>query len=492
MNDRKIYRIFTKLQAKKKRKFTNWLSLELDGKYPLILQLAKALEHNKLEDNLVWADIFPTLAYNDGRFRRLVHKLMIYLEEFLAIEEFRKDSFYKELLWIKALDVLKSPEKSKGNSSSKDTTETIVPLFVLKEIKKSKNRLLKLGLKDSIDHWVMYELEIAYLNNLLQQANPQNSGEYFDKAEQILDLFFIQEKLRLAIAKRMNVKQNEVPSDHLPIHEIVDIAKSNPAFRENNIIQLYLGFWEAHNQPEEISSLSQRLKASKDNIRETELSNLYNLLINKVVRHFSANGDEKYLYELSKLYEWGIQDKILFEEGYLPWNHLRNYVSVALRVNKNNPEQYENVRNDLEIFLQFLPPNRKLREEARRFNMGQYHYVKGEFEQAIKLLRESFSHYAYESSARMMYLEAAYENNEDPEFIKSILESFIRYIERYEKLNPNIKIAFLNRLKLFRKLLKAFRPSDYEQLRAEIQLTKPLNNPQWLLEKVGAALGRRE
>lgn len=91
MTERKAGKIWKSLSKEEKVRFLRFLSAELGDKQLFLQKLANTLKHYPMEDQDVWEVLYPGVSYDDSRLRKLSADLVRWMEEFLAIEMFRKE-----------------------------------------------------------------------------------------------------------------------------------------------------------------------------------------------------------------------------------------------------------------------------------------------------------------------------------------------------------------------------------------------------------------
>ncbi|MEO1451881.1 MAG: hypothetical protein AAFV07_20285, partial [Bacteroidota bacterium] len=200
------------------------------------------------------------------------------------------------------------------------------------------------------------------------------------------------------------------------------------------------------------------------------------------IGQLNQEGGDLQVRRLFELYQWGIETQLILLNGQLSPNQYLNIVAISLRAG-----EMQAAWQSLQTLKEFLPPTEQA--SVSKLGMGLFYFSSKDFKAVLDTLRATrFSLIFREIQARVLLLQAQYECfGAQDEWLHDQLDSFIRYL-RSKKLSAGHKQAYLNRFKLFKRLVNVNTRDGLQKLARLIEETHPLDNPAWLKEKVAERL----
>ena len=484
MKNRKLWKIFKSLSDRERRRFSHWLEGELEDKQYYLQQLNQALIDtfpDAPDRHQVWQMLYPRSPFDDARLRKLTRDLTGWLEEFIAIEAFRKDGAKKDLFLLRSLF-----ERGLNEEFGK-------------QVRKLDRQLRNQKIRDRDLFRFRYELEIICQEYETQnRSKPQRPAitDYPDakadhQALKRIQLFFdqwwVQEKLFIGTAVLSQKQATGLEVDSLFLEELIEFLKTDNLFSQEPISQLYHRVYLllSGKEVESIRELLETLTKEIHKLPEEDLHTLWLQMINFYVRSWNNSGDNRFGHPLALLFEWAIEADILLVDGCLPETYYKNLVVICLRI-----QQYEKAWAYLHQYKSKLKP--EIAEKVYILSLSGYHNYRQEFQEVINLLRPiKFVKPLDEIRARSYLLNAYFSvDMEDEEWLLSQTNNLIRYIRSKSYLPNEHKKPLLNRFQLFKKILKTNQKDELNQLLKQIDSTHPLDQPSWLKEKVEKKLLR--
>lgn len=470
MQDRKVWKLFNLLNNSEKAAFTRWLYFELGDRQQYVQKLyASMLEVPSQERDLenLWPFLYPDVAYDDARMRKLCRDLSKQFEQFLAFRSFRNNTQKQEVAFLQALNQREASD-----------------LF-LKSSRKLKRKAEGIIGKDADYYRYLYEIEIEIQRYLSKyQRNSAEREKLFpDQYEYMLsyfDTWWAEEKLQLALGKNKPGSPGGDASKELLLEELIQELQTAEQWQENDRLQVYVQLFkllntqEAETNPDILVNL---IRHTQEQWTEEELRNFLTALINAYIRKLNEKGEQDIALTLFSLFEWGIESRLFFIDNNLPEIVYKNLINICLRT-----KYFEQAKKYLENLKELLPASRQ--EECYRFNLGRFYFFTQSYKEvSTSLAEQAFSNIFDEIDARTLLLQAKYEiSSKEPEWMVRQLNTLIRFV-KYQELPAHGKEAMISGFKIFKKLILCYSSYDYEQVKNLIQKTKPLYRAAWLLEK---------
>ena len=461
----KLWTVFQSLSAEEQKHFQRWLKAELEEKDAFVQSLCAVLmsyTSKHFSKEKVWEALYPEKAYDDGRLRKLMAKLALYLEEFLAIQGFRKDNPFQ-----KSMYVLQEYRK-------RNLTKVFNNYY-----RKLQRKHEKESYKDSFHYRRVYDLalEKAHFQFKYEHGVSQLPVEQLNQA---FDAWWIHQKLEFACTNASSVAILGEPAQIQLLHQAEESLRLHPEYANMSLFHI---LWELYLLSKGTQGLSDEkiqslLFDSSENLSLIHKKEIFALFSNHLIRQLNQAYSSELADNIFTLYSWALDENILLQEDRLHWQQYKNLISIGLRINK-----VEVAEKWLESLQHQLEPHE--RKEAYTFNRVQVCLEKKEFSEVISILSNfKFSRVLYEIPARAALIQAHFElYSTQDEWLLTQTENLIRYVQS-QNLAETYKKSYLNRFRLFRKFLRANSKKELLKLEKEVSNTQPLSRSEWLLAKI--------
>ncbi len=430
--------------------------------FNLITEGLKNSTLNELNKQYLFEQMFPGNQYSDTRFRKGCSDLLKLIEEFLALEEYRRNPLHQATYLMQSI----SGRKLEALYNS-----------VLKSTRRLSSRQYEVA---ASYYYHQYEIEKNYFNMLETKAS-RDTRWNIENIARNLDYFYIAEKLRYyssALAWK-NLTKEEY--EFLFMDEIIEHLKEN-SYGSIPQISANLAVLNVYLSPENEKHyyhLKSEIYKNLERFPSLEAREIFYAALNFCIKRINQ-ADQKFLEETLILYQYGLEKEYLFINGELtPWT-FKNIVVVALRL-----KEFDWTERFITDYNKFI--NEEQRENAVAFNLARLFWHQKNFEKVLELLREvEFEDFSYALGAKAM-LMASYYDLDEIDALLSFLSSFRVFLNRKKNQLPEQRRKnYLNLIKYTQKLA-TLNPTDRQaisKLKKELEEAKNVADIQWLLEKV--------
>lgn len=476
MKKRKLWILIESMSEAERKRFPLWLKAELGDRQSYLQQLCQSLiEAYPVAParEIIWQSLYPKSDFDDARLRKLTRDLTAWLEEFFAIEQFRSQKDEKSVALLRAFYGRDLPDEFE------------------KAVRKFDRELAKRPLRDGDFFRMKYEIErlatefaVSFRYKLdrsetSEQKERENIIPESQRLQHFFDLWWIQTKLEIASTNQAKKQITGKETESILLNELLALIPQDPYLSQEPFIKLYremtlllIG--------EETVKLSELLEQMQEmpGLASGDLQTIWVALNNHNLIALNQTGEAKYAEQSLLLFEWAISADFLLVAGYLPEVYYKNLIALCLRT-----KQYDKAEYYLEHYKGLLREERK--EDVYLLSKAIYHSHKKDFKKVIQIIGPArLSKSTEEIQARTLLLQAFYEvEPEEIDWLLNQLKNLDRYIRSRQNMSDEMKKPLLNRLRLFRRLLRAHSQKDLNKLIYSIQTTRPLNTPQWLIEK---------
>ena len=483
MKQRKLWKLIRTLAPKEIERFPHWLEGELYDKQVYVKKLARYLLHQPQQapnDEQVWAELYPDIAYDDDRLRKLCGDLSRHLEEFLAIQAFRREKDKRDLYLLQELNQKQAPE-----------------LFV-KLLNKMERRLRTQRNHNSDFFRLLFEVEaekqIFEIRNRKELPSPNPLfpslfGEDISKYQGLnyaFDSWWLQEKLALITRNNLSIEQKSgIHIESILESEVIQCLSHHPALQNQTWINIYRNLYHLFKKevPVDIHELVLLIRNKQQALGIEEIQSIWGLLLNFFIGELNISGSVDTARKIYILYDWGVEDQLIFRNNYLPPIHYKNIIGICLRV-----KDYALAWRYLHEFKSYLPPDQQ--EDLYYLRLALYYVSQKKYQEVIQTLSDrKFSIVTDEISARSYLLEAQYElYQDDVLWLSSQTDNLVRYIRSRKELKPQIRQSYLNRYRFFKRILHAYTEKDLRKVEKAVKKADLVNQPNWLLQKISERL----
>lgn len=430
--------------------------------FNLITEGLKNSTLNDLTKESLFYRMFSGEEFSGTRFRKGCSDLLKLIEEFLAVEEYRRNPLHQATYLMQSIAGRK-----------------LDPLYnsVLKSTRILSSRQHEVA---ASYYYHQYEIEKNYYTMLGSEIK-RDSGFNLEQIAENLDYFYMAEKLRY-YASALSWR-NVVTEDYqmLFMDEILKhIEKTD--YSQIPQISVNLAVLNVYKEPEKEENyyhLKSEIFRNIDRFPPMEARDIFLAALNFCIKRINQ-ADQKFLEETLLLYQYGLEKQYLFINGELtPWT-FKNIVVVALRL-----KEFDWTESFINEYSKYISEDQ--RENAVTFNLARLYLYKKDFEKVLELLREvEFEDFSYALGAKVMLMVSYYDLDEiDP--LLSFLSSFRVFLNRKKNQLPEQRRKnYLNTIKYTQKLA-TLNPTDrhaISKLKKELEEAKNVADIQWLLEKV--------
>jgi hypothetical protein len=467
------------LSDKELKQFQDWLAANIFNKnrtirqfYALILPFAPTFDKRnmavKLDKKEVFRRLYKTVTYDNLKINNLISDTYQLLCDFLAYQNFQRSP---KLPHLALMDELYQKGLYKN---------------VAQEAKKFEQQQSESMIRNAsfyYDEYLYYKQKDALFLSKPNRTADVNLQLKNDR----LDLFYFGMKLKIAcdMASRNIVIQASYES--LFLDELLQRYENEPTkYEQIPSITVYYQVLQMLQNSEEskyYQQLKMHLAKNVEKFPNEELRTLYDYARNYCIRKINS-GETIFYKEILNLYQFLLDKKIIFQNGYLTEWDYKNITTVGLRL-----ETYDWTEKFIFEYKNALPE--AVRENAFIYNLASFYYEKKEYKKSLQLLHEvKFTDTTYHLGAKIIQLKSYYELNETEPFY-ALTDAFQIYVKRNRQLSDYRKTAYLNLLKGTKKIykLRAQRgliansvwQSRWEDLKEKVD-NQRIANKDWILD----------
>lgn len=428
----------------------------------LVIKLYKFLDLNKplfeINKNKVFKAIFPLQAYDDSKLSYVMSDLLKLSEKFLSIEHFMNDSSQQKRLALMEY----------SNRGLKKH------YHFLHAKASSELNMQKLGPTSLLNKLLLSEVEISFFTKQkVRRYDPSIQDTY-----NALNEYYYSQLLKYtcSLLNYSIVVSGDFIIEPISRKLIDELIKDKEDY--SPLIRVYLCIYQTLSTNEDengkhFKTLMNLLEESQELIEKEELRELYLFTINFCARK-TRKGENEYVPIMLKMYDEGIKNNALIENGYLSHWTYTNVVRLGLREGR-----YEWVEKFIDEYKGLLPP--ETFDDAYHLNLADLRFNQENYDAVLDhLIRLQFSDPIYHLTSRLLLIKTFYER-EDTEALLSLLASFTIYLKRNKGSSVVIKKTFLNFCTILHQLLKN-NPKKRSQLLEKIKTIQPLTERAWLLK----------
>jgi hypothetical protein len=469
-----LIEILEKLLDKELLLFKDWLDSPFHNKsdnlkllFKWILKAKPDFDAAKLNKQKAFKFLYKKETYNELKINNLISQLTRQAFDFLAFNNFQNSNHFSELCLIdelqqRNLDKLMLQEAKRLNKKKENrTTENATVFF--------ENYMYY----KQLDEHFLKKPKRAYDENL--QLKNDN-----------LDLYYLTTKLKMAcdMWSRNTVIQANYETRHL--EDLEKWLSENLKYLEFPAIAIYFQAYKTikYNLSKDYFLLKNLLVNNLLTFTNKELSRIYDYALNFCIRQINQ-GKAVFYNEILELYQLLLENRIIFQSGYLAQWDYKNIITVGTRI--GNVEWTENFINE---YKDFLPP--KERENAFVYNKAAFYYSIKSYKKSLQLLHEvRFTDTSYHLGAKIIQLKSYYELEETEPFF-ALIDAFKIYILRNKGISTYRKQANLNLIKIANRIFKLkeqksiLSPSIYQQkwtsIEERLKKLENVANKVWLEE----------
>ncbi len=428
----------------------------------LFRYLHSAWQEGFTEENLsreaVYACLFPGSAYRYQRLNQLMSHLLRLAENWLIWQRLEKEPALMESL--KAEELLKIKLNKHYRQASRALEKAIEKAPLMPE--------------QYYYRYKLNDLEEQYFASLkLRRADP-----VLQQASDALDSYFALQKLRYTC--EMLNRQGLIPKEYrFTFDAALQEYLEGQCLTDKPLLRLYYQLYRMLAHEDEAPGPFDQYVAlfnqygSRLGQEEARVLLYYaiNFCIGKV-----RQGERAYASELFRLYNKGIEERILLDNNTLsPWTY-KNMVKLGL-----NLKRYQWVERFVKDYAACLPESEK--NDALHYNLAELYFAQGKYEEALTRLRQvEFSDIHYNLGSKALLAKIYYEQAEW-DTLESLLNAFRVFLRRNRSISTKVKEPYVNFVSFLSAVLRRL-PGNNESLIRKIQEKKAIHNRDWLLRQV--------
>lgn len=403
--------------------------------------------------------LYPQNPFNDKVIRYLLTDINKVVFEYFSYKQLTQNSFERNSMLLQALSLRKCKK-------SFDKTYN-------RELKK----LAESGGADS--DTLHYRHQLHALKAKTELESGLRSSDVFEESSRYLDNYFVAKKLQIS-AEKINLNyilKKEWNDPFLQnILEQIDLG----LFDSSPYIKLYRLIIESLTDQEN-ESVFKKLKAQVPNLinklPESELSDLYQYLLNYCIRRINA-GRLVFQDELLSVYRSALEYGALFTGGRISQWDFKNVVTIALRT-----KQIAYAREFIYTYKPSLPTNQ--RTNAIAYNLANLHFAERDYKGAIKQLQAvDLDDVFYRLDARSILLKSYYELY-DTDALHYHATAFKSMLKRNKEISDHQRTLYLNLIRYTLALTKVSgEKSKLKLIEKRVKKNPNVADLSWLEQKI--------
>ena len=403
--------------------------------------------------------LFPNKPFNDKAIRYLLTDINKVVFEYFSFKQLAKQPEQRTALVLQELS-----DRKCGRAFEKTYN---------KELKRVEAE----GLVDS--DALHHKYKLCALNAKSELESGQRSSDAFEESSLYLDNYFVAKKLQIS-AEKINLNFILQKESNDPFLKTILEQIDEGLFDESPYIKLYRLIIQSLVELENESVFNKlKLEVPKllGQLSETELTDLYQYLLNYCIRRINA-GRLIFQDELLSVYQSALEHGALMTNNRISQWDFKNVVTIALRT-----KSLDYAREFIHSYKQHLAGDQRI--NALAYNLANLHFSEGNYRDAIKQLQKvDLDDVFYRLDARSILLKSYYELD-DTDALYYHGTAFRSFLNRNRKISDIQRKLFLNLIKHTLSLTKV--GTDRSRLRLIEKRVK--ENPNvadlsWLEQKI--------
>lgn len=416
-----------------------------------VLKVARAADLPP-EKRDVWVQVYPDRSWSDPDFRHLCRYLLARIEEFLAINAFRRQN---------ALQL--------GVAEAYDT-------HGLPDLAAAVRERISKKLEKGAGHRAQGLLEAFRLEQMRYQAHAQGARSFRPGLQGIsdaLDRWYLVQKLKLACTMGSQQKVFRAEYELGLLDPVLEMAVQDP-WRDEPLVALYertYAMVSGRDAAQAYRDQARLLAAHQQLLTDEEARTLYLMAINFCIRQLNQ-GLQEYLPEVYGLYKKGLADRWLFERGQLsPWTY-KNVVSAGLKL-----RDFDWIGDFIADFRADLPED--VRFTFHQYNLAELQLARREFPAVLRTLRFlQIKDPLTQLRGRILQIKAGFELGEF-RLVESQLDNLQRLLRRKKELAYH-REAYRNFERFLRRLMGLAPGEGRADLLADLEGEEIVAEKDWL------------
>jgi hypothetical protein len=455
-----LFDLLKTLSPKEKNAFLRFLQSPYYGARPEVLRLADQLlrsgaERRPLHKTTVFPNVFGSdRSFDDGSMRKTMEQLLRLLEQFLITEMRDQEDF--------------------------DYRLRLATVFIARKQEKLLRRLTAqpLPFPPAESDWTTEHFEQAarwyqLLYDHRSISRREHDPQLYERVVHCQTVALLASRLRSACIFRTNQKDKaDLPTDPL----LVWATSISQQYAELPLLKTLFSALKALQEPADpthFDAFRAGMLGYPQCFSFADRSALMILAINYCSKRYN-DGDKAWLSTQLDLYEHGLQEGLLLENGWLTGYTFTNIATLALIA-----RQYERLGQLLHDYGDKIAP--RDRSDVLAFNEARLYHALRQYQPAlIRLQGTAFDDLLLNLSAKTVQAKCFYELGEH-DLLEAHLEALRKFIKRHKEVGYYGE-RYLNFIGALRRVVKA-NPAEIQSLRGEIAVMTVLAEQEWLLEQ---------
>jgi hypothetical protein len=455
-----LFDLLKTLSIKEKNAFLRFVQSPYYGARPESVHLAELILHaaselRALDKSTVFPKVFGIKApFDDARMRKAMEHLLRLLEQFLVTEIRDQEDFEYRLRLVSLLKERKQEKLLRRRMA--------LPLpFPQVEANWTAEHF------EQAARW--FQLLYDHRSTTRREHDPQ----LYERVIQCQTVALLARRLRSACIFRTNQKDKTV----LPTDPLLGWADTVSAqYTELPLLKTLFAAYRALQDPADpahFATFRDGLFNHPHSFSPSDRRDLLVLAINYCSKRYN-DGDKAWLDTQLDLYEHGLREGMLLENGWLTGYTFTNIATLALIA-----RQYERLSQLLRDYRDKIAP--RDRSDVVAFNEARLHHALREYRPALILLQQNaFDDLLLNLSARTVQAKCFYELGES-DLLETHLEALRKFIRRHKEVGYYGE-RYLNFIAALRRVVKSM-PGEAAKLRDDIAMMPVLAEKEWLLEQ---------
>lgn len=456
----KLSRVLATLDRKQRSAFRKFLQSPYFNHRTDPIDLFEFLHHRpQASSQAIWAGVYPDTAFDQAEFNRLSSRLLKLIEQFIALQERHPDPI------------------ADGTALAEHYLRKGLEALALAKLQ-HVDKVLDAQSQRGPEHW-RDRFQVAQLRYKASARVGNRFGQGLPVLGDSLDNWFVIEKLKQACSLVAQQNVSEAEGNLELLEGVMQWIEGRDLQKQPGIavyLRAYRMMVDSPSKPH-YQALRQLLLDHKAQLLLEDRRAVSLMAINYCIQCINT-GDQAYLGELYGLYQIGLAEQWLFENGELsPWTY-KNIVSAGLKI-----EDYEGVGKFIEEHRQYLP------EESRAafysYNLAELQFAKGAFSEVLRTLRYlQFKEPLTQLRVRILQIKAAYELGEKG-LVEYQIANLLKTLRRKKSL-PYHRDIYRNFARFAMRLLLLWEgdAGAREMLQTDLQKGEAVVEQEWLLEKL--------
>ena len=473
MIDHKIFDVFKSFDAKKMRRFEDFIQSPYPKKSPTAVNLGLYLinfypdfDAALMDEVEAFNAIQPDKAYTKHELIRYLSLLLATTEDFIVFEYVEETRFVKEYLLTQYY------------------YETRNYTGLKKTIKKNEKKLVSEALPDNNNYFYSFLNKKASFNYCWQLKNVEEAQSHVKESAHYLNNYFIIQLLQASISFYQCHKRKPEKEEVLFLDTVLEEVEANIERMPPLVILWYLASSLTLN-PMDVGMYAELKEALLRHIRDipTSDAHTFTVILNNTLIKQLGSDRKQYIAERYDLYQIEIKEGWLVVNGVIGYQVFNNIIMVSLILNKRDAAEAF-----LDEYQEYLPS--EIHGDVVNYNKARIAFSKGDYHECLQLVQQvQYLNHSFTLGIKRIQM-MCYIELDDYAQVQHVWNSMTVYIYRMDANYQSLKDRNMHFAKVIKLQIKEDwlnKSEKYERQIREITKSSPLM-PE--MEWVDARLGR--